>query len=564
MRGRSGTGLLPPVILGLMLLPVAAGLAGTVMPAMGHLPAAGFSGFSLMPFAMLAETPGLGRAVGLSIWTGIAATALSLAITILIAAGWAGTRAFGRLERGLAPLLAVPHAAAAFGLAFLIAPSGWIARLVSPWLTGWTRPPDLLVLADPAGLALIAGLVIKEVPFLMLMLVAALPQANPAQRIRLARSLGYGPVRGWLRGVLPAIYPQIRLPIYAVLAYSMTAIDTALILGPTTPPTLSILILRWTAQPALDYRLVAAAGAMLQLGLVVGALALWRLAEIGYARLMVMRVCAGARGGHGAETALRALGGAVTALVSGILGGGLVTLALWSIAGPWGFPMPLPEALTGVTWARHAAHFGEASLNTAFVALTTTAIALVLALTLIETAPAGQRADRAGWLIYLPLIVPQISFLPGLQTALIGMGLGQGFTPVVMAHLVFVFPYVLLSLADPHAALDPRYDQMARSLRQGAWARLWRVRLPLLLRPMLTAAAVGMSVSVALYLPTLLAGGGRIATLTTEALALAAGGDRRAISVFALVQGAAALVPFVVAALGPAIIWRNRRDLRHG
>ena len=60
------------------------------------------------------------------------------------------------------------HAAAAFGLAFLIAPSGMISRLISPELTGWTRPPDLLIVNDPAGIAMMAGLVMKEIPFLFL------------------------------------------------------------------------------------------------------------------------------------------------------------------------------------------------------------------------------------------------------------------------------------------------------------------------------------------------------------------------------------------------------------
>ena len=86
----------------------------------------------------------------------------------------------------------------------------------------------------------------------------------------------------------------------------------------------------------------------------------------------------------------------------------------------------------------------------------------------------------------------------------------------------------------------------------------------MLLRPVLTAAAVGMAVSVGQYLPTLLIGGGRVATLTTEAVALAAGGDRRAIGVYGLMQTAAALLPFAVALAVPALVWRNRRGLRHG
>ena len=44
------------------------------------------------------------------------------------------------------------------------------------------------------------------------------------------------------------------------------------------------------------------------------------------------------------------------------------------------------------------------------------------------------------------------------------------------------------------------------------------------------AGAVGFAVSAGLYLPTLFAGGGRFVTLTTEAVTLASGGDRRASS----------------------------------
>ena len=55
-----------------------------------------------------------------------------------------------------------------------------------------------------------------------------------------------------------------------------------------------------------------------------------------------------------------------------------------------------------------------------------------------------------------------------------------------------------------------------------------------------------------------------VETLTTEAVALASGGDRRAIGVYGLMQTGAALVPFALALLIPALVWRNRRGLRHG
>jgi putative thiamine transport system permease protein len=86
----------------------------------------------------------------------------------------------------------------------------------------------------------------------------------------------------------------------------------------------------------------------------------------------------------------------------------------------------------------------------------------------------------------------------------------------------------------------------------------------MLLRPVLTAAAVGFAVSVGQYLPTLLVGAGRVQTVTTEAVALASGGDRRVIGVYALVQTAAALAPFLLALALPRLLWRNRRGMQDG
>ena len=167
-------------------------------------------------------------------------------------------------------------------------------------------------------------------------------------------------------------------------------------------------------------------------------------------------------------------------------------------------------------------------------------------------------------MLYLPLLIPQTAFLPGLQTLLLGIGADIGRVPVMLAHLVFVLPYVFLSLSDPFRAWDHRVGAVAAALGASPDRVLWRVRLPMLLRPVLTATAVGLAVSVGQYLPTLLIGGGRVATLTTEAVALASGGDRQAIGVYALMQTGAALIPFACALLVPAVLWRNRRGLLHG
>ena len=123
----------------------------------------------------------------------------------------------------------------------------------------------------------------------------------------------------------------------------------------------------------------------------------------------------------------------------------------------------------------------------------------------------------------------------------------------VWTHLLFVLPYVFLSLADPWRAFDPRYEQTALALGASHARSFWRIKLPMLRGPVAVAAAVGFSVSVAQYLPTLLAGAGRYATVTTEAVTLASGGNRRIIGVFAAVQTALPLLGFALA------LWLARR-----
>jgi putative thiamine transport system permease protein len=203
--------------------------------------------------------------------------------------------------------------------------------------------------------------------------------------------------------------------------------------------------------------------------------------------------------------------------------------------------------------------------DTLAVAVVSCLSAVALALGSLEYEVRG-----GGWLgatltaLYIPLLVPQIAFLFGLQILFSWLGLDGTFLAVVAAHLVFVFPYVLLSLTEPWRGFDPRYAHVARALGHGPTAVFWHVRLPMLLKPVLTAAALGFAISVGLYLPTLLIGAGRWPTVTTETLALASGGDARLIGATALVQAVLPFLGFAVVAIAPAILFRNRRQLRAG
>ncbi|MFQ5774007.1 MAG: ABC transporter permease [Kiloniellaceae bacterium] len=552
----------PALTLALFLVPIAAGLIGTWLPAFGYLPALGGEAFGLAPWRALLGHPSLPGAVRLSLTSGLLATALSFALVVGFVAACHGTRMFARLRRLLAPVLGVPHVALAIGFAFLIAPSGWIARLVSPWPSGWSTPPDVAVIQDPYALALTFALVVKEVPYLLLMTLAALDQSQASERLAVARSLGYGPVVGWLKTVLPAVYPQIRLPVYAVLAFSLSVVDMALVLAPLTPPPLAVLVFRWFNDPDLAMRFPAAAGAALQFVLVVGAIGLWHGLERLAARLGRRWVAGGSRGGDG-RLARTAAAGAMGLLYAAATAS-VAALAAWSLTARWRYPDALPSAWTLDNWARQVGGLQWAATTTLVVGIAAAAVALALVLGCLEneTRRGLRTSSRALWLLYTPLLVPQVGFLFGAEVLAVRLGIDGTWTALVWSHLLFVLPYVFLSLADPYRSLDERYARAALCLGASPGRVFWRVKLPMLLRPVSFALAVGFAVSVAQYLPTVFAGGGRFVTLTTEAVALTAGADRRVVGVYAFLQTVLPLAAFAGALAAPGWAFRHRRTLR--
>ncbi|MEX2202076.1 MAG: ABC transporter permease subunit, partial [Dongiaceae bacterium] len=517
----------PGLTLAILLLPIVSGLSGTLLPAFDRLPALGGVELGLDGWRALFAAPELPGAIALSLSSGIAATAVALLLALGFCAATHNTRLSRALRPMLAPLLSLPPAAVAIGFAFLVAPSGWTMRLLSPWAIGGDRPPNYLLPQDPWGLALTAGLVVRELPYLLLMAMAALGQFPADRYLAIGRSLGYGPVAAWIKLVMLLVYRQIRLPIFAVLAYSLSVVDIALILGPSTPPPLAPLVLRWFNDPDLAMRYQASAGAILQLLLVAGAIALWcgaeRLAHRPWRRFVAngLRHLAGRAG----RIAIAALG-LVALLASAFAIAGML---IWSVAERWRFPDALPERWSLLGWSERLGDVAPIMATTAIVAFFAASVALVLSLACLENERRRHRGmtTRGLWIVYLPLLLPQISFLFGAQQLFIRLGIDGGIVAVAWSHLLFVLPYVFLTLADPYRTVDERYRRAATCLGAGPLRVFLAVMLPLIARPAAIAFAIGAAVSIAQYLPTLFAGAGRVTTLTTEAVGLSAGGDRR-------------------------------------
>ena len=554
----------PIFLLLLLILPVLGGLVCVLLPAFSWVPALEQTTVSLQGFHDLWQTPGLTQMVALSIATGLISTLLAFVMTLMILAAFFNSVWLTRIEHLLSPILVIPHAAAAIAVGFLIAPSGMFSRLISPWLSGWELAPDGIFPHDPYGISIILGLTLKELPFLLLMALGALAQPELGKKLRqqykVALNLGYYPITAFFKAVLPVLYPFLRLPILAVLAYASASVEMPLILGPNTPPTLAVTIMQWFNDVDLNLRIKASAGALLQLALTGSLIALWLGSERAIKNCFNRTLVNGKR--SYADALWQKITAALTAVVIGFILLALIGLVMWSVAGFWRFPAVLPEQLVLLHFQSAFTQMSTPLFNTITIGIVSTIFAIVLTLLCLEAEQLSQKplSTFTSFIIYLPLLVPSIAFLFGLVWLQQLVNNQTAFFNVAFAHLLFVLPYVFLSLASSYRRLDPRFAHVAASLGATPARVFLQVKLPQLFAPLLIAIALGLAISFGQYLPTLLAGGGRIATITTEAVTLANGASRRTSAVYAIIQMALPLVGFILAWILPKYFFKSGKN----
>ncbi|MEO7939883.1 MAG: ABC transporter permease [Burkholderiaceae bacterium] len=495
----------------------------------------------------LLAAPHLWHALALSVWIGAAASVLAIGLS-----AWVLSHSFpyrwSPVVRLLGPMLAVPHAAFGIGLVFLISPSGWLLRLLSPWGTGLVDPPPWATTQDPWGLGLIAVLVAKEVPFLLWAAAAYLQRADVALRLRreleLARSLGYTTRTAWWRVVWPQLGPRLRWPMLAVLAYALTVVDVALVIGPQSPPTLAVQAWTWLLDADLaTNRQGAAAAWLLALVLLLLACGAWTLPRMAVWR---RHRTSGRRGRPSATASAHNAGLLGLRLLIGLYLLVMLALAVGSVAGVWPFPRVWPEILTGSAWVSVWASAGTVG-TTLTLALASAAAALLWSIAWLETAPRPWD-DMARRLVYLPLVLPSVLWVVGIHATTLRWDMDARWSGLWLAHSLACVPYVLITLAPAYGGFDPRYRAVTATLGHGRARFLWAVKWPLLRPALWSAFAVGFAVSVAQYLPTLFIGAGRFATVTTEAVTLASGAQRSLTSAYAWLQWLLPVLAFSLAA----------------
>ncbi|MFT6984808.1 MAG: putative thiamine transport system permease protein [Psychromonas sp.] len=520
------------------LVPLLPALLGLFSSAFAYLPALGLRQVSLLGFEQLIEWPGLINSILLSLFITFASTFLAALFSFAILQSMWQRKSWKLIESLLSPILALPHVAFAIGFVFLFSPSGLLVRFVD-LLTGDNSNTVWSLVHDQYGLGLIAALTLKEIPFVLLMSVALLKQLNLNQTFNTAQTLGYSTKQIWQKIIFAQWLVKIRFSLFAIAAYSLSVVDIALIIGPTKPYPLAVLVWQWFNDGNINHYTTASAGALLLLLLAVFSLLMVRCFEWFFVEKCRSWLSSG-------RYSFPLPGALAVTLCYGLSLLILPVLLLWSVAFRWPFPLLLPSSWSFDYWLDELPYFTQYINNSLLIALISATLALGFAILIHEFNERRTRSKNSLFvpelLIALPMLAPQISLLFGLQIATILVPQSHYYLWVIWAHIIFAFPYIYLALNGAYKSYDKRLDKVALSLGLKPFKVWWKIKRPLLMPAILIAWAVGISVSLAQYLPTLMLGAGRITTITTEAVALASGQQRRLSAIYALLQ---TLLPFI-------------------
>lgn len=229
----------------------------------------------------------------------------------------------------------------------------------------------------------------------------------------------------------------------------------------------------------------------------------------------------------------------------------LAGLVLEALADSWRAPALWPQRLG--TRGLEAAFSGPASVlpalrNSLMVALATTAVALALGWPAARVL--GERRLRRPSLVFvllaLPLVVPPYATGTGLAEWFLRLGLADTHAGLVLAHLVYALPYVVLVLAPAFRTGVVELEEAARTLGAGPARRLALVTVPAVGPALAAATLLAFLVSWSQYGASLAVGGGL--PMLPLALVPFVGADPQVAAALALLFLAPAVAALAVAA----------------
>ncbi|WP_339720606.1 ABC transporter permease [uncultured Paraglaciecola sp.] len=474
---------------------------------------------------------GISISIFMTLFSAIFSTLISLYIAFMVYSQYHNSQRLRSFEKYLAPLLSLPHLAIALGLVFLFS--------------------DGSVFFADSGLprkglsTLMMAIVIKEVPFFLLIFSAIGRQLPIKYWLIQGKALGYEAYRCWWFLVFPALLKQSRLALLAATAYTLSVVDVSLLVGPNIPELFAVSVYRWqTSFAAGDQALAFWSNVLLLILLAVSVFILYAHEKLAHAGCKALAT-QGSRFLVGSVNPVFKAWLPILGVLTAIM---VVVFALWSLGFNWqGEGLAFKELSMGL-WQDEWVFFALPLQNSLLLGVLSALFGVALALLALEL----QRQTGKFWPDYywlLAIILPQLSMVLGWQVVHIWSQGSYHSGWIVLSHLPFTFAYAYLVLKGPFQNVDVRFELLAASFGYSVWESWWLVRFRLLLPAVFTAFAIAFSVSIAQYIPTLMIGAGRVTTITTEAVAIGTGSQQDLIALYVLLQSLLPFMAFFIAAL---------------
>jgi len=261
-----------------IIVPVVVGLLYTASASVG-LTGLDAHGLSTARLARVSADSQVWRAIAWTLSTATAGALLALTAAVTLASFVRGTSIGDRAARWLAIVpLPIPHVVAASLGLLVLGESGLLARWTAA--AGWVSIARHLpaITLDPWGIGFTLTMAWKETPFLAIVAFAVLATRG-AQLDEVARTLGAGRWATFRRVTLPVLVRALAPATIAAAVFIAGSFEAPIILGPSDPLPLPVLI--WERYGDLD---LARRGDAYVLILIAFALGIAGVAAVSWAR----------------------------------------------------------------------------------------------------------------------------------------------------------------------------------------------------------------------------------------------------------------------------------------
>ncbi len=133
----------------------------------------------------------------------------------------------------------------------------------------------------------------------------------------------------------------------------------------------------------------------------------------------------------------------------------------------------------------------EIALASSFVA---TVLGTLVALALVRYRFRGSATTNL--LIFVPMTTPEVVMGASLLTLFVNWKMPQGFSTILIAHILFNISYVVVTVRARLVGFDRHLEEAAMDLGANEWITFMRVTLPLIMPGILAAGLLAFALSI--------------------------------------------------------------------